>query len=125
MFQKYPEITIDLQEIKNRPKHKDPESGDNINIYTNNDDINGEVQIIPKQTPFEHTGIHLELIGIISNLIIILVVQNLEDYKSEFLNIHKELEPPGELNTKLSFNFSFKKVSLPFDTYESPNIVIK
>jgi vacuolar protein sorting-associated protein 26 len=39
--------------------------------------------------------------------------------------MHKELEPPGDLTHKLSFNFSFKKVNLPFDTYESNNIIIK
>jgi hypothetical protein len=68
MFQKYPEIIIELHAIKNRKIEKNLETGESYYVYTNNDDINGEVQIIPRQTPFEHTGIHLELIGLISNI---------------------------------------------------------
>jgi hypothetical protein len=67
MFQKYPEMIIELHPIKNRKNFKDLETGESYNIYTNNDDINGEIQIIPRHTPFEHTGIHLELIGLIGN----------------------------------------------------------
>jgi hypothetical protein len=66
MFQKYPEVLVELHGIKGRRVQKDPETSENIFIFTNNDDLNGEVQITPRQTPFEHTGIHLELIGIIS-----------------------------------------------------------
>ena len=66
MFQKYPEIEINLNPIHDRKKHTDKETGESQYIYSNNDDISGEVLIRPRHTPFEHTGIHLELIGIIS-----------------------------------------------------------
>lgn len=99
----------------------DKETGENFPIFFNNDDILGEVHVkLRESASFDHLGITIELIGIISKksyLFYILATQN-EDYKSEFLNMSKELEAPGELSNSMSYNFSFKKVNLPYESYE-------
>jgi hypothetical protein len=70
-FQKFPEIEISFTNIKNKKKQSDKETGEEYFIYTNNDDITGEVNVMPRDIPFEHTGIILEMIGTIGILLII------------------------------------------------------
>ena len=50
---------------QNKKKFHDKETNEDYYIFNNNDDISGEVSIVPRDIPFEHTGIILELIGII------------------------------------------------------------
>jgi hypothetical protein len=70
-FQKFPEIEIIFTNIQNKKKHHDKETGEDYFIYTNNDDISGEVNVVPRDIPFEHNGIILEMVGIMSILTII------------------------------------------------------
>jgi hypothetical protein len=37
----------------------------------------------------------------------------------------KELESVGELTKSMSYNFSFKKVSLPYESFEGAIVFIK
>ena len=37
----------------------------------------------------------------------------------------KELEPAGELSRGLTYNFAFKKVNLPYDSYDGSMMSIK
>jgi hypothetical protein len=39
--------------------------------------------------------------------------------------MNKELDAPGELMRSTTFYFSFKKVSLPYESYEGENINVK
>ncbi len=54
-----------------------------------------------------------------------IATKNIDEYKSEFINLSKELEPAGEISRGLTFNFSFKKVNLPYDSYQGSMIFIK
>jgi len=92
------------------------------------DDIGGEVNVkLINEEPFAHLGIHIELIGIICKYILynLTKVCKSEDYKSEFINMNKELSAPGELSKSTIFYFSFKKVSLPYESYEGENILVR
>ena len=48
-----------------------------------------------------------------------------EDYKSEFMNMNKELDAPGEITNSTTYFFSFKKVGLPYESYEGENIFVR
>lgn len=39
--------------------------------------------------------------------------------------MNKELEPPGELQGSMKYNFNFKQVGLPYETYEGANVFVK
>ena len=54
---------------------------------------------------------------------IYILVQN--DIPSEFINLSKEIEPPGEMSKSTTYDFNFKKVELSFESYEGVNIAIR
>ena len=37
----------------------------------------------------------------------------------------KELEPPGIIEISTKYNFSFKKVNMPYESYMGENIILK
>jgi hypothetical protein len=39
--------------------------------------------------------------------------------------MNKELEAAGVMRTNSKFNFSFKKVALPFESYEGAHVSVK
>lgn len=39
--------------------------------------------------------------------------------------MNKELEPSGELTKSMTYNFSFKKINLPYESYEGSTITVK
>ena len=64
-FQKFPEIEITFTNTQSKKKHHDKETSEEYFIFTNNDDISGEVNLMPRDIPFDHTGIILEMVGVI------------------------------------------------------------
>jgi len=67
VFQKFPDVDIKINSIVNRRQILDNDSGMKFCIFSNNDDITGEVSIsIKEESKFEHIGISIELIGKIS-----------------------------------------------------------
>ena len=87
-----------------------------------NDDILGNVNIKLVTAKFEHQGITIELIGFISRMNIN-VGQN--EVPVEFMNLSKEIEPPGEINKSTAYDFNYKKVELPIESYEGVNVAVK
>lgn len=72
IFLKFPEIEIKLNPIQNRKQILDKETGTKTCIFSNNDDVTGEVAISLKEdSRFEHIGITIELIGKISKKILL------------------------------------------------------
>lgn len=39
--------------------------------------------------------------------------------------MNKELEAPGELASSMTYNFSFKKLGLPYESYEGTLITVR
>ena len=39
--------------------------------------------------------------------------------------MNKELEPPGEFSKSMTYSFSFKKVNLPYESYQGSLIEVK
>ena len=75
-------------------------------IYFTQDgeDIKGQVSItLNKNKRIDHLGIRVELIGVIENLID-------KNQNSTFLQIVRDLEPPGALTDNVSYDFQFNRV---------------
>lgn len=58
----------------------------------------------------DHLGIRVELVGIIENLYD-------KNQNSVFLQLVRDLEPPGALNDNVSYDFQFNKVEKQYETY--------
>lgn len=105
----------------------DKESGDKFCIFRSEEDVTGEVQVqVQQNSEFEHIGVNIELIGKIGNPheYNFLIVHS--DYTSaEFINLSKELEPPGTMTSSCKYNFIFKKVTFPYETYDGTHATIK
>eukprot|EP00347_Sterkiella_histriomuscorum_P007696 403347921 len=91
-----------------------------INFRSNDgEDVKGKVIInIFKGNIFEHQGITVELVGIIENSL---------DAKQnqQFVSIVRDLEPPGELNDNVSYDYTFSRVEKPFETYNGINVKLR
>lgn len=94
-----------------------PKNDEQWPIYSNKDDIKGNVSIIAKDNAtFVHSGLSIELIGVIEGKI--------DGYRSEFIHLTKEIEAEGEINDRFSFTFSFKQISTPHESYEGKLIKV-
>ena len=80
-------------------------------VFQDGEDVKGQVLInLNKGKKLDHLGIRVELIGII---------ENLYDAKqnSVFLQLVRDLEPPGSLNDNVSYDFQFNRVEKQYETY--------
>jgi vacuolar protein sorting-associated protein 26 len=88
--------------------------------FYDRENVTGKVIInLNKTKKLEHTGIKIELVGII---------ENLQDKKnvSRFISLAKDLEPPGILSTEISnLPFSFSSVEKQFETYRGNYTQVK
>ena len=97
-------------------------NGDMTKLPTFNDreNVTGKVIInLNKTKKMEHTGIKIELVGLI---------ENLQDKKnvSRFISLAKDLEPPGSLSTEITnLPFSFSSVEKQFETYRGNNMQVR
>ena len=66
----------------------------------------------------DHMGIRVELIG---------VIENLYDPKqnSTFLQLVRDLEPPGGLTDNMTYDFSFNRVEKQFESYNGIVVRVK
>ena len=66
----------------------------------------------------DHMGIRVELVGIIENLF---------DPKqnSTFLQLVRDLEPPGSLTDNMTYDFSFNRVEKQFESYNGIVVRVK
>ena len=88
--------------------------------FYDRENITGKVIInLNKTKKLEHTGIKIELVGLI---------ENLQDKKnlSRFISLAKDLEPPGILSTEITnLPFSFSSVEKQFETYRGNNTQVR
>jgi len=68
------------------------------------EDVRGQVIInLSKGKRLDHLGIRVELVGIIENLYD-------KTQSSTFLQLVRDLEPPGALTDNMTYDFSFNRV---------------
>jgi vacuolar protein sorting-associated protein 26 len=73
--------------------------------------VRGEVSInLVKGKKLDHYGIRVELIGVIENLIDPKQNQN-------FLQLIRDLEPPGSMTDNTTYPFAFNKCEKQFESY--------
>lgn len=83
------------------------------------EDVNGKVGIyLQKGKPIEHMGIWVELLGLIENSFD--KTQNFQ-----FLNLTRELEPPGTLSNDMTYDFDFKNVEKAYESYQGIQCALK
>ena len=68
-------------------------------VFQDGEDVKGQVLInLNKGKRLDHLGIRVELVGIIENLYD-------KNQNSVFLQLVRDLEPPGALNDNVSYDF--------------------
>ena len=73
--------------------------------------MKGKVVInLSKGKKVEHTGIRVELIGVIENLYD-------KNQTMQFLTLMRDLEPPGALTENVTYDFQFNRVEKQFESY--------
>ena len=119
---KKPECHIIFNENKHHHRHKLKDKNNNSVRYPtffSDDDISGKFELIKTSTNFDYSLINVELIGLIDNY---------KDPKSSvrFLSLSKEISKNSSLTKdNTSYNFSFKKVKLPYESYKGESIGVK
>ncbi|GIL50500.1 hypothetical protein Vafri_6639 [Volvox africanus] len=89
---------------------------EDINLFTNKDNILGEIRVTPLTTKkFEHQGIRVQLVGQIELL-------SERGSPHDFVNLVRELAPGGELPTSKTFPFEFRNVELQYDSYRGSQV---
>ena len=84
-----------------------------VNDFDDQDgeDVRGQIEIsLSKGKKLDHSGIKVELIGQIENLLD-------KNQSSTFLQLVRDLEPPGALTDNASYDFQFNKSEKQFETY--------
>lgn len=97
---------------RNRQTYKAP-------VYMDGEDVKGTVTInLSKGKKLDHNGIRVELIGQLENLV---------DPKqsSTFLQLVRDLEPPGALTDNTTYPFEFKKSEKQFESYNGIMVRIR
>ncbi|GFR42844.1 hypothetical protein Agub_g3802 [Astrephomene gubernaculifera] len=96
-------------------KTKNGETED-LPLYTNKDDILGEIRVTPLTTKkFEHQGIRVQLIGQIELL-------SERGQPHDFVSLSRELSPSGDLTTSKTYPFEFRNVELQYDSYRGQQV---
>lgn len=81
------------------------------------EDVHGQVSILlNKNKRIDHLGIRIELIGVLENLYD-------KNQNSTFLQLVRDLEPPGALTDNVTYDFQFNRVEKMYESYNG--IVIK
>jgi len=88
-------------------------------LFTGNDDVSGSVYVdLPKGKKLEHTGIKVELIGLIEYL-----YDRGNPY--EFSTLSRELEAAGTLDDSKKYAFEFANVEKSYETYTGNNVRLR
>jgi vacuolar protein sorting-associated protein 26 len=122
MYSKPPTLKVIL-ENNQRPATILPNiKGDLVEYPTFNDTdtISGKVLIeLNKNKNFEHSGVRIELIG---------VIENYRDKKltSRFIALTRDLEPPGKLDNEITqLEFEFANVDKQFESYRGKHVGVR
>jgi len=88
-------------------------------LFAANDNITGTVEVeVAGNRKLEHTGVKVELIGLIE-----LLQDRSNTY--EFTSLVRELEPPGELAASKSYPFEFCGVEKQYESYDGINVRLR
>lgn len=88
-------------------------------VFCDGEDVKGKVFVnLSKGKRLDHMGIRIELVGII---------ENLYDAKqnSTFLQLVRDLEPPGSLTDNMTYDFAFNRVEKQFESYNGIVVRVK
>ena len=119
---KKPECRILFNEGKHRHRHKLKDRNKKSIRYPtffSEDDISGKFELIKTSSSFDYSSITIELIGLIDNY--------MEPKNSvRFLSLSKDISKIGSLTKDISsYNFNFKNVKLPYESYKGDEIGVK
>ena len=105
-------IGIELSHKDKRDKHFNQ-----LPIYYDEEAIRGKVLInIKPGRNMEHLGIKIEFVGAID-------IFTDRGLSTEFINLVRELAPPGELFSSMIYPFEFSRVEKRFDCYEGMSVL--
>ena len=119
---KKPECRIIFNEGKHHHRHKLKDRNKKsvrFPTFFSDDDISGKFELIKPSGSFDYSSITVELIGLIDNY---------NDPKSSvrFLSLSKDISKNGSLSKDITtYNFIFKKVKLPYESYKGEAIGVK
>jgi vacuolar protein sorting-associated protein 26 len=116
-------LDIIIDELSDRKRTAISEKNGEITklaTFYDRESVTGKVIInLNKTKKLEHTGIKIELIGLI---------EHVQDKKnlSRFIALAKDLEPPGTLTTEITnLTFSFTNVEKQYETYRGNNMMVR
>lgn len=91
-----------------------------VPTFHDRENVSGKVLInLNKLNKFEHTGIKIELLGLIEQL-------GNKSSVSKFITLTKDLEPPGILTNDLTtLNFNFTNVEKQYETYRGNSVQVR
>lgn len=73
---------------------------------------------VAKGRTLEHQGIRVELLGVIEST-------NDNRQMSQFIQLVRDLEPPGTLTDDVSYDFAFNRVEKLYETYSGNQIRLR
>lgn len=80
-------------------------------VFMDGEDVKGQVVVnLNKGKKLDHLGIRVELVGMIENLYD-------KNQNSVFLQLVRDLEPPGALTDNMTYDFAFNRVEKQFESY--------
>ena len=114
------QIKVQFQKIEGR-KHATMKDRNGTTykapVYQDGEDVRGTVSIsLNKGKKLDHMGVRIELTGVIENLYD-------KTQNSTFLQLVRDLEPPGSLTDDMTYDFQFNRVEKQFESYNG--IVVK
>ena len=85
--------------------------------FYDKEDVTGEIAISLTSKKFDHSGIKIELLGLI---------ECAEGQPSQFISLSKEISPPSTLINQVNkFKFSFANVEKQFETFHGNDSRVK
>ena len=108
------QIEVKLQKVEGRKSAtmKDRNgSSYKAPVFMDGEDVKGKVFVnLSNKKKLDHMGIRVELVGIIENLFD-------KTQNSTFLQLVRDLEPPGSLTDNMTYDFAFNRVEKQFESY--------
>lgn len=135
------EILIELSDSEKRKKVEvKGEDGkkDKLPLYFDGETVAGTVKVNLKGKKLEHQGIRVEFVGQIGQCsisthyllaikVFLLSSEMFQDRSNhhDFLSLVRQLSPPGEITSAMSFPFEFLSVDKPYETYSGINVGLR
>jgi len=119
---KTPTVTLDVNQVEGRKMYNTKDKHGKhmkIPIFTDGEDVTGSVTVgMAGIKKFDHQGIRIELVGQIE-------IMGESGKANEYLNLQRQLEPPGTLNEGKNFDFAFNKVEKQYETYYGTSVKVR